>query len=312
MKDIFTSLLRETEAGRDCVLAAVAERNGSAPRDAGALMIVGGAGRLAGSVGGGAVEMRAEELAAAALAARQGALRRFSLSALGMLCGGEVALLLVFVPGGAPHWRALASDVLARLARREPGTLLLRPDGEGVLTEERAARPSLRGETLALPLPIAAHAVLFGAGHCGRALAPLLTGVGFAVTVFDDRPAFADSAAFPGAERVICGSYGRISDFLALSPEDYAVIMTESHAGDLEVEAQLLRREMAYIGLIGSKKKIAALNAQLSARGLPPEAAARVHTPIGLAIGAETPEEIAVSIAAELILVRAQRRGKLM
>lgn len=301
MTEILDRLRRETEAGRSCVLVAVAERSGSAPRAAGALMLVGSGGYLAGSVGGGAVELRALELAEEALRCRSGGLHRLSLGALGMLCGGEVTLLLAFVPPHAAEW----AQVLSRAAAGQ-GTLALRPAGAPELLEAQESAPTLRGDTLFLPLAPKPRAIIFGAGHCGRALTPILSSVGFAVTVFDDRPAFADSAAFPAAERVVCGSYSDISMHLTLRRGDYVVIMTASHAGDLDVLAQVLRGEAAYIGLMGSAKKRAAVTARLAALGFPEEDAARVHIPIGLPILAVSPAEIAVSIAAEMIRCRAE------
>ena len=96
-----------------------------------------------------------------------------------------------------------------------------------------------------------------------------------------------------------------------ITPEDYAVIMTRGHQGDFVVLEQMLRTEATYIGVIGSRHKIAATNARLLAAGIPEEALARIHTPIGLAIGAETPAEIAISVAAELIAHRAGiRKGE--
>lgn len=306
MTEILECLCRETEAGRCCVLAAVAERSGSAPRGAGALMAVGSGGYLAGSVGGGAVEQRALELAEEALRRRSGALHRLSLSALGMLCGGEVTLLLTFVPAQAVPWQALLSR-----AAEGGGTLVLRPNGAPELLDgQTPVAPELRGDTLRLPLVPRPRAVLFGAGHCGRALTPILASVGFAVTVYDDRPAFADAGALPDAARVICGSYDAVAAQLEPRRGDYVVIMTAGHASDLEVLSQALRWETAYIGLIGSAKKRAAVAARLAALGFPPEAAERVHTPIGLPILAVSPAEIAVSIAAELIRCRAEENLK--
>lgn len=303
MTEILERLRRETEAGHCCVLAAVAECSGSAPRSAGALMLVGNGGHLAGSVGGGAVEKRALELAAEVQRARAGVLHRISLGALGMLCGGEVTLLLAFVPAHDGAWAEILSRAVAG-----HGTLVLRPTGTPELLDARENAPVLRGNALFLPLVSKPRAVIFGAGHCGRALTPILASVGFAVTVFDNRPEFADAAAFPAAERVVCGDYARISEELTLRRGDYAVIMTAEHACDLDVLTQVLSGEAAYVGLIGSAKKRAAVSAHLAALGFSEDDISRVHTPIGLPILASTPAEIAVSITAEIIRCRAEER----
>ena len=124
----------------------------------------------------------------------------------------------------------------------------------------------------------------------------------------DDRPEFAAKERFPNAVQVVCGDFGRLDGVFPFRDNDYAVVVTSGHQYDFEVEEQLLRRSLAYVGVIGSRKKTAAVNAKLKAAGILEEKLAQVHTPIGLDIGAVTPEEIAVSIAAEMIAVRAERR----
>ena len=136
----------------------------------------------------------------------------------------------------------------------------------------------------------------------------MLRSVGFRPVVFDDRPEFANPARFPEAETVVCHDYTDIASGLVLTPEDYAVVMTSGHSHDLEVEKQLLRRPLAYVGVMGSRTKTAYVNQKLRESGIPEEAIQRVHTPIGTAIKAVTPEEIAVSVTGELIYERALRR----
>ena len=159
-----------------------------------------------------------------------------------------------------------------------------------------------------LPLPIGERAVIFGAGHIARALVPLLRSVEFRPVVYDDRPALADPAAFPDAEQVVCGDFRNIADTLSLSPEDYVVVMTSGHLHDLEIQEQILRQELAYVGVIGSRAKIAAVNVRLREAGISEEKLRTVHTPVGTPIKAVTPAEIAVSIAGEMIYERACRR----
>jgi len=113
---------------------------------------------------------------------------------------------------------------------------------------------------------------------------------------------------WPEAEAAVCGDYTRIADGLELTAEDYAVVMTSGHSHDLEVENQLLRRPLRYVGVMGSRTKTAYVNGKLREMGVPEEAIQKVHTPIGTAIKAVTPEEIAVSITGELIYERALHR----
>ena len=150
--------------------------------------------------------------------------------------------------------------------------------------------------------------MVFGGGHCALALVPVLRSVGFRVVVFDDRPEFACKERFPEAEAVVCRAYTDIAGGLELTAEDYAVVMTSGHSHDFEVEEQLLRRPLAYVGVMGSHTKTAYVNKKLREAGVAEEDIRRVHTPIGVSIKAVTPEEIAGSITGERIYERALRR----
>ena len=107
------------------------------------------------------------------------------------------------------------------------------------------------------------------------------------------------------AEKTLCGDFARLSEQVTVTPEDYVVVMTRGHQADYEVLTQVLRSGAKYLGCIGSKRKLALCRERLLAAGFTDEEYARLHAPIGLAIGAQTPEEIAVSVAAEMIAVRA-------
>lgn len=309
MRTIFEALLTLLDRGEDGVLVTVASARGSTPRGTGAQLLAGRAGLLAGTIGGGPGEARALVLAAECLEERKSAVRRLELrhgGELDSVCGGEQEVLLQFIPGDSAAWRALAREVLERLEARREGWLVLEAGKAPALLEEGS--PAWDGTRLVLPLPVGERVVIFGGGHCALALVPVLRSVGFRVTVFDDRPAFADPARFPEAEAVVCGDYADVASGLALTPEDYAVVMTSGHSHDLEVENQLLRRPLRYVGVMGSRTKTAYVNGKLREAGVPEEAIQRVHTPIGTPIKAVTPEEIAVSIAGELIYERALRR----
>ena len=130
--------------------------------------------------------------------------------------------------------------------------------------------------------------------------------VGFRVAVFDNRPDFATPEHYPDADEVIFGRYQDFSPWITLQPEDYVTIMTPGHQADREVLLQALRSPATYIGCIGSRSKIAGTRAWLAEHGIPDEAWERVHAPIGIPLGGRTPEEIAVSIAAEMIRHRAE------
>jgi xanthine/CO dehydrogenase XdhC/CoxF family maturation factor len=158
------------------------------------------------------------------------------------------------------------------------------------------------------PVVRAGRALIFGGGHVSRALSPILASVGFPVFVFEDREEFADNARFPGASGVTLCQFSDFLDEAAIGPEDFVVIVTRGHQADYEVLRQVLCTRAAYVGMIGSRAKVTATKDRLIADGFMWDNVARVYAPIGLAIGAETPEEIAVSIAAEMIKMRSQLR----
>ena len=317
MDRIFAKLLYEMEKDLDTVLVTIVADRGSAPRGAGSMMLVGRNGRILGTIGGGAVEARSEQMALEQLEKKESRCYLFRLNEhakddLGMVCGGDVKVLFQFIPGNSEYWVKLAGVILERIVKRQPGWLVLKTDGstpallddngEAVLGEVGSV------EQAKLPLPIGERAFLFGGGHCSQALAPLLNTVGFRVTVFDDRAEYANRENFPTAEHVIVGDYTKVADYLTVTADDYVVIMTNGHSHDFDVQEQVLRGDFAYVGVIGSRKKTATVNRKLRDAGVPEEGISRVHTPIGMNIKAVTPEEIAVSIAGEMILDRALRR----
>ena len=308
MNNIFQTLVYQREKKKDTVLATIIWDDGSAPRGKGSQMLVGAEGLLAGTIGGGAVELKSIRLSQELLTSGgSGFIREFKLSRdgeLGMTCGGDVTVLFTFIPASDAAWRALASSLLERIAKYQPCYLSLPLTGQGgCLTDE----PPKDG-AFSLPVAIGERALLFGAGHCALALAPVLKSIGFRVTVFDDRADLVTKERFPAAESLICGDFGHIAQYITTEPEDYIVIMTSGHTHDFEVQEQILRRPAAYVGVIGSRAKTASVNARLRAAGVDEAAIASLHTPVGVAIKAVTPAEIAVSIAGEMIYERALRR----
>jgi xanthine dehydrogenase accessory factor len=153
------------------------------------------------------------------------------------------------------------------------------------------------------PLGPAPHLYIIGAGHVGWHVARVAADAGFHIHVLDDREKFASRERFPQAEEIIVDN---IADWLhgaTIPPSSYVVIVTRGHQNDLEAMRALTARDLKYLGLIGSRAKVARIGDALMAEGLPLECLQRVHAPIGLAIGAVTPAEIAISIVAQLIAV---------
>ena len=186
----------------------------------------------------------------------------------------------------------------------------IRPEIDQALRENRSRTSTIhiggkRFDLLLEPIPTESTVFVFGGGHISVCLAPLIKTVGFRLVVADDRPSFANRDRFPQADDVVVDRFEGLLERLAIQDHDYLVIVTRGHLHDLVVLEQALQTNATYIGMIGSRRKTRLLYEELVQRGVPRTQLDRVHAPIGLKIGAETPEEIAVSILAELIQVRA-------
>jgi len=163
---------------------------------------------------------------------------------------------------------------------------------------------------LARPCFPSPRLIVLGAGHIALPLAELGSKLGFKVTVCDDRASFADPARFPTAERVMCAYWGKCFDLLELDPSCYVAIVTRGHRHDLECFRQAASHDLPYVGMIGSRRRVSGVKARLLAEGIPHEALDRLHAPIGLDIGAITPEEIALSIMAQVVFTRRKEVGE--
>ena len=328
MKQIFSQLFYELEKHNDAVLVSVIDDNGSAPRGAGSQMLVTDRGRRCGTVGGGAVEKRSEEMAMELIEKRESLVHTFRLHTngtedIGMVCGGDVTVHFQFIAKDDPAWHAAAAAILSLYEKKECGHLVLFEDGSAPTVCDSHGTPlcgsAVESAMLAkgckrmnglfsMPVSVGNRAILFGAGHIAQSLCPILASVDFRVTVFDSREEFAKKELFPTAETIICGDYEKVSDYLTIDENDYLVIMTSGHSFDFAVERQVLMGDFANVGVIGSRSKTASVNKRLHEAGVSEEKTALVHTPIGTAIRAVTPAEIAVSIAGEMILERAIAR----
>jgi xanthine dehydrogenase accessory factor len=192
------------------------------------------------------------------------------------------------------------------LATRKPCTV--RYDLNDDFAEETGLVCGGQMEMFIEPIEAAPAVYIFGAGHVGFYVGRLANEAGFAVHVIDDRAAFANADRFPDASSIVVDDIPSWLAATELPPTSYAVVVTRGHRNDLDALRQLAPRELRYMGLIGSRAKVARLYDALLAEGtVTPDHLARIHAPIGLDIGAVTPQEIAVSITAELIAVR---RGK--
>ncbi|MDR3641161.1 MAG: XdhC family protein [Humidesulfovibrio sp.] len=342
MNDILEPLIALLEQGRPVVRATILTHEGSTPRSAGSRMLLcadsdGNTRIAAGTVGGGLVEARVMTRALQVLADGQRAVESFDLTgelAAGadMICGGRLRVFLerleptaleLFRPLSAGLERGQGGLLLTPLGGGEGQASLLlsggRALGEGLPPAlEQAARDqgqainapvllSFGGADYVLePWTAANPLAILGAGHVSRSTAQVAALAGFQVLVLDDRPDFANAERFPGARTRVLPDFADALKDVPCGPGCFLVIVTRGHVHDAEVLAQALRTKADYIGMIGSRRKRDAVYDRLRGQGFTETDLARVRCPIGLDIGAETPEEIAVSIAAELIQVRAQ------
>lgn len=338
MKELFSSMLDAVLRGEDVVLCSIIAASGSTPRGAGAKMAVFADGTALGTVGGGAVEYQSICTAKEVLRTRKSGTKNFCLDRndiadIGMICGGDVVICFQFFAHDDAQIILLLKQVCTLLAQNLHVwfVLAIQDDavsGMGIYTkangleflpdvpiEEIKPLISSKGRCsagnpyyYAEPLNRAETVYVFGGGHVSAALVPVLARVGFSVTVFEERPEFCTRERFPDATALLLGSYQHISDKLTIRPADYVVIMTRGHQGDFDALLYAMRSPATYVGVIGSRRKIAHTNQRLMENGIPESDLPRIHEPIGLPIGAETPEEIAISVTAELIQHRARHQ----
>ena len=259
MLEIYRELVNVTSKGERAVLATVISSRGSAPREAGAKMLIKKDGTFIGSVGGGGVEHQIQKKAIEVMNSGESQIVHFDLSGRGreaaMICGGQMDVFL---------------------------------------------EPILSQETL----------YLFGAGHISQSTAATAKMLGFRVVVIDPRPEYNNIDRFPDADSLIAEEYDSAFSKLNVDDDSYIIIYTPGHVLDEQCLEFAVSTKARYIGMIGSKKKVIDVRERLSQKGVPPQQLDRVHAPIGIEIGAETPEEIAISILAEIIKVKRTRRAK--
>lgn len=338
MKKLFEIMNRELKEGRELTMVSVTATSGSTPRGAGARMIVGKEGRLYGTIGGGAVEYTCQQKAAEVLESRKShnhsyMLRRNEIEDLGMICGGDVSCHFQYISPDDSQIREAVEYALELFEKgvdiwiitdvtegtesglavycRETGARGMEVDEEFAagLTDE-AVQVEVNGRTLcAEQINSSQKVYIFGGGHVAQELVPALSRVKFRCIVIDDREEFTRRELFEGVSETRRIDMDDLESVCSeITENDYVCVMTRGHANDLEVEKQVLKTDACYIGVIGSRRKIAGVNAKLREAGYTDDDIARITTPIGLEILAETPAEIAVSITAQMIYERAKRK----
>jgi xanthine dehydrogenase accessory factor len=338
MKKLMASVLQWLTKGENVVLATIIANSGSTPRGAGARMALIKDGSFIGTIGGGALEYRVQQMALEALASLphgESKSKAFCLSPndkedLGMICGGDVTVYIQYISSGDEKTRNLfefavelfsqnidswiVTDITDeaewRMGIFAQGSKYQLPglEQEKELFTNRGVQVEIAGSKYySEPLTRAGKVYVFGGGHIAQELVPLLSHLGFGCVLFDSLEKFADKELFPTAEKTIVGDFDNISASVSVTEKDYVVVVTRGHRSDSAVQAQAMKLKPHYIGVIGSRKKIETVRKKFLEQGFSQDEIDRVHAPIGIAIKADTPAEIAVSIAAELILVRANR-----
>lgn len=331
--EIAKRLLRALEASAAAVLVIVVGTEGSAPRETGAWMAVHEDGRVEGTVGGGALEGKAIEDARSLLASGSSRLVRYTIggasSDTGMVCGGAVELLFVQVTDECSDVLGALIGVLATRGEAVLGIDLSSFDGALPQGEhggdsariidaaphmalslgpvDPGAGAGVRGNVYLEPVHPEGRVLVFGCGHVGRALVELLAFAGIEVVALDDRPAMLDAALLPRASERCLVDYGDLAPGVSVDARDFVVVCTSGHASDFEVLAQLLPARPAYVGCLGSKRKSGHIRGRLEEAGFPSDAVDAIHMPVGIPISCETPEEIAISIAAQIVDARRSR-----
>lgn len=315
---LLVAIETELHAGNPCMLASIMDQTGSAPRGVGTSMAVSHAGEQTGTVGGGLLEHRVKLDALALLEKNAFAIHEYEIHAddkttysggvtilfrplagkeglaltqqirMAFDSGSDAYLVCQIINGCAWETSVIQWDALCSLCG------ISCPPKRAILTAGERS-------WLIEPLKPAPRVILFGGGHVAQCMARQLALLDYRTWVVEDREAFASQSLFSSAERVIFCDYNRVQPQLSIAACDHAIVMSRGHETDDQILRWLLRTEADYIGCIGSKRKIALTKERLLADGMKQAQIARLHAPVGLAIGAQTPAEIAVSVAAELI-----------
>lgn len=349
MRRILRYLIETLGSGGEAIHCQVVATRGSTPQKAGAAMIVDPMGGQVGTLGGGCVENEVKLAAIRRLGAPGAELHVHILDhdyawADGLICGGRMEILteslvgrepiayfqtqLELIEAGEGYTEAVVLDPDKAELEVPLGTRFLFdsngafaaawPDPSGVEAIARRIEPlenrpkvAMRDGIAFLPEPPRVRLIVVGAGHVGQAVAGLAAQADFDVWIVDDRAQYANAERFPDAKKIIVGPFEDVLPNLDINPHTYVLVVTRGHGHDQEAIFHTAGTRAAYVGLIGSKRKIRLIFDGLRELGLSDETLARVTAPVGLDIGSQSVAEIAVSITAQLIAVRNLGRSRL-
>ncbi len=331
--EVYGVIMEYLKEGKTGTIATIADKLGAAPREEGAKMFVGEDGRFFGTIGGGCMEAEVWQEARKVMKTKEAKIVHYRMDGRevedgGMICGGNVDIFLE--PLFERHKELF--DAIQGLEKRGKKAIVITQFGEnrfskslvdayggrwGDLVDETEIeaygayfsdkRPRILNDSVVVePLRTASNLYVFGAGHISQYLARAAKMVDFNVVVIDDRADFSNKERFPEADKVVVADFVKVFDELEYAGDVYVVIVTRGHKHDAYVLEEALKRPSKYIGMIGSKRKVKIVYDFLKEKGFQDEILKTVHAPIGLKINSETPQEIAISIVAELIKARGE------
>lgn len=298
------------------MLLVVAQSTGSSPGRRGFKMVVAGDG-MVGSIGGGVMEVDLVEQARTLLSAapapdslvKQQVHQKNSPTPSGMICSGKQTV--IFFRLNSSHLETVIEVTNAlkknerKFLRITPNDFRLEDSQQEELPEGGTQNEDSTDFIYEEKLGYKNKLFIVGGGHCALALSELMSRMDFHISLFDDRPNLntLDKNKFVQQKNII-GSYEEIADFIPAGRDHFVVVMTLGYRSDELVIRKLIDKEFKYLGVLGSRAKMKILLKELEKEGFPAERLRRIHTPVGLPINSRTPEEIAVSIAAEIIAVK--------
>ena len=308
--EFFRRLAEILRQNRMAVLATVIETKGSTPREIGAKMIVCETGEIFGTIGGGVGEAKVVETAKIVLQSGEKQAVEIDLTTLQAegICGGRMRVWLE-IWQGAESLR-LVSQILANLENGQSAILVTSFNQKIVpylSTKNELPMENAFVERLE-PTPIL---LIVGAGHVGIELAKIAANIGFEIVVQDDRPEWANAENYPNAKEILHESIETAINRFANQPKLFIALLTRGFDYDVQALTAILhlKKSCAYLGMIGSERRVREVFREMEKREFSINELNRIRAPIGLKIGALTPAEIAVSIAAELISVRRELKN---
>ncbi|MCF6332964.1 MAG: XdhC family protein [Draconibacterium sp.] len=355
-KNIYFELSELIRKKIPCVLSTVTKTGGSTPQKPGSSAIFGQNGLLAGTIGGGAVELTIQKQAVSAVQTKKSAYYEFNLDnnisdLTGAICGGAMNIMLDANP--EKHIKVF-EECKKSCISRVPGVLVTvfssKESGKTSIERMWVTNESYSAISTNLNVEIAlavknmlnksiqndfdeirfqaqiaeekdiafletivplSQLIIAGAGHVGKALSHLGNLLDFEVTVWDDRTEFANKKNLPDAQSILCGNLEESFGKIEIDHATYLIIVTRGHNDDADVLKKFIGSPAAYIGMIGSRRKIALVRVKfLTQKWATPEQWDKIYAPIGIEINSKTVQEIALSIAAQLVQVRYQKNRR--